>query len=119
LRSISDGKVFSTPPQTVQRYLKNKVKATYAIWRTNHRCREIPFGKNLRIQTECPAKIRWTINDWKSFEDYDTRNSGLDVFFVDLLVNSLPVGGKVIFTLYWTQEQKWEEKNYEISIVQQ
>ncbi len=44
-RSIQDGRVFDTPPQTVQRYLKQKVVSDHVIWRFDHQRSEIIAGR--------------------------------------------------------------------------
>mgnify|MGYP002261267996 CR=1 FL=1 len=50
LRSLGDGRVFDTPPQTVQRYVKDKVESNRATWRFNYKCQSIQAGKRSCIQ---------------------------------------------------------------------
>ncbi len=44
LRSLRDGQVFDMPPQTVQRYQKDKVTSPRRLWRFNQKLRSLPAG---------------------------------------------------------------------------
>jgi len=50
IRSINAKKVFDMPPQTSNRYQKRKVESKYSIWKPNHKIKEVPKGKTLRIE---------------------------------------------------------------------
>lgn len=119
LRSVIDNKVFNMPPQTHQRYIEQNVKAKYAFWRMNHRLIEMPKGKVLRIQLNLPARVRWTIDDWKTYQDDETADSclsmnpELNIFYLDLPTQDLLPGQKAIFTFYWYLSQRWEGKDFE------
>jgi len=49
-RSLRDGRMFDTPPQTVQRYQVKKTGSPNTIWRFNHKCRTVMRGKMLRLE---------------------------------------------------------------------
>lgn len=116
LRSIAEDKIFNMPPHTVQRYLEDDVKAKCAIWRFNHQCLQIPQGIILRIQTNYPAQIRWTIDNWQTDHDSETKSLALGISYTDLPVENAPSGSKVIFTIFWPEQQKWEGRNFEVQI---
>ncbi len=63
-RSIRDGKIFDQPPQTVQRYLKDKHVRQIFGWRFNNKTRSIPRNKTLRIVLLSPARVHWSIDNW-------------------------------------------------------
>ncbi len=44
LRSLRDGQVFDLPPQTVQRYLVDKIFVRFVVWRFSQKARELPVG---------------------------------------------------------------------------
>ncbi len=115
-RSINDKKVFDMPPQTHKRYIENNIQSKYFCWRFNNKCKTISRGKILRIECMANAKVRWTVNNWKSFKENETKDSNLGIFYLDLPANKLKKGDKIIFTFYWTEASKWEEKNYSIEI---
>jgi glucoamylase len=116
LRSLHDGSVFDMPPQTVQRYLKDKVSSPYLIWRFNHKLRAIPAGKKLRVETLAPVRVRWTADNWSSWQDIDSRDSGLTVQVVDLDSAAIPSGGRIIFTFQWPETGRWEGADFMVDI---
>jgi glucoamylase len=115
-RSLHDGKVFDLPPQTVQRYLVEKTKSTHFGWRFNNKCRTMPLGKNLRLVLPAAAQVRWSLDNWRTPQDMNTGDTGLGTFIADLPVNQLPAGSEIVFTFYWTQEQRWEGTNFSVVV---
>lgn len=117
LRSLQDGSVFTTLPQCRQRYLVDKVKADYAIWRFNHQLPFTPYGKRFRIQTEAAGTIHWSKDNWATSQDIVMSEVLPGVFFGDLATEQLPVGTDVQFTFYWSDSQHWEGTNYQTKII--
>lgn len=116
MRSLRDGAVFDLPPQTVQRYQQQRVTSDRSIWRFNHKCRGIAAGKVLRIETRFPARIRWSDDGWRSYNDSDTRDTKLGIHFADLPTAGLRVGDVVAFTFFWLEGERWEGRNYEVTV---
>jgi glucoamylase len=116
-RSVRDGKIFDQPPQTVQRYQVEKPTRQVSGWRINNKPRSISQHKMLRIKLLNPALVRWSIDGWTSAHDTNTRDSGLGLHLLDLPTASLPSGSQVVFTLLWTQENRWEGKDYTVTVV--
>jgi glucoamylase len=115
-RSIRDGKIFDQPPQTVQRYLVEKPVRKIFGWRFNNKARTIPRNKTLRIVMLSPALVHWSIDDWKTAHDTDTRDTGLGIYILDLPTASLPAGGQAVFTFFWAKENRWEGKDYRVTV---
>jgi glucoamylase len=115
-RSFRDGRVFDQPPQTVQRYLKEKHVRQIFGWRFNNKTHSVPKNKTLRIALLTPATVHWSIDDWKTSHDTETRDTGLGVHVLDLPTASMPAGGQVVFTFYWPQEKRWEGKDYSVVV---
>jgi len=115
-RSIRDGRVFDQPPQTVQRYLKEKPVRQFFGWRFNNKTRSIPRNKTLRIVLLMPGRVHWSIDDWKTSHDTETRDTGLGVHVLDLPTASLPVGGEAVFTFFWPNENRWEGTDFLVKI---
>lgn len=112
LRSLRDGKVFDLPPQTVERYLVNKKQSPHSSWRFNHKCRRLPAGRILRIETLAPAKVRWSCDGWQTAHDTPTRDTGLGIHVADLPTRELPTAAAVDFTFYWPEADRWEGANF-------
>ena len=116
-RSIRDGRIFDQPPQTVQRYLKQKHIRQIFGWRFNNKTRSIPRNKTLRIVLLSSARVHWSIDDWKTAHDTDTRDTGLGIHVLDLPTTSLPPGGEAVFTFFWPNENRWEGTDFRVRVV--
>lgn len=115
-RSLRDGLVFDLPPQTVQRYLKKKNVCPRIVWRFNHKIRTIPSGKMLRVETSAPAIIHWSNDDWETVRDAKTADSALGIHYTDLPTTALQDGKQVLFTFYWPQADRWENKDFSVNV---
>jgi glucoamylase len=116
VRSLRDGRVFDTPPQTVQRYQVEKVPAKLAFWRFNHKCRRMPVGKVLRVEVLAAATVRWSLDDEQTVHENQTTDTRLGTHFVDLPTQRLPAGRRVRFTFFWPGAKSWEGEEFEITI---
>ena len=115
-RSIRDCKIFDQPPQTVQRYQKEKhVRQTFG-WRFNNKTRSVPRNKTLRIVLLSPARVHWSIDNWQTSHDTDTRDTGLGTHILDMPTASLPVGGQVVFTFFWANQNRWEGTDFRVTV---
>jgi glucoamylase len=115
-RSLRDGKVFDQPPQTSQRYLVDKPVRQVFGWRFNNKARTVPRNKVLRIVLLSPGFVHWSIDGWKSFQDTNTRDTGLGIHTLDLPTATLPVGGQAAFTFFWPKENRWEGTDYVVTV---
>jgi glucoamylase len=117
-RSLHDGRVFDTPPQTVQRYQVKKTGSPNAVWRFNHKCRTVMKGKTLRLEVLAPATVHWSNDGWRTVHDTPTNDTNLGVHCADLMTKHIPVNGTVEFTFYWTAAGKWEGRNFFVTVSQ-
>jgi len=115
-RSIRDGKVFDQPPQTVQRYLVERRTRQIFGWRFNNKTRSIPRNKTLRIVLLSPARVHWSLDNWETAHDTETRDTGLGIYILDLPTTSLPAGGQATFTFFWPDQNRWEGTDYAVTV---
>ena len=115
-RSLHDGHLFDMPPQTVQRYIKDKTVSPRMIWRFNHKLHSMPGGKILRIETTSPAIIHWSADNWTTTADIKTHDVGLGMHLADLPTQDLPEEKRVAFTFYWPQADHWEGTDFNVHI---
>jgi glucoamylase len=101
-RSLRDGRVFDLPPQTVQRYLVDKVTSAWDVWGFNHKRRWMTAGRGLRVKVLAPAVTHWSVDGGKTFADMSTVDTGLGVYISDLPTQNLKKGDTVQFTFTWT-----------------
>jgi len=48
--------------------------------------------------------------------DIKTRDTGVGTHVVDLPADGLAAGSEIVFTFYWTQEQRWEGTNFSVVV---
>ena len=114
LRSLKDGRIFDCPPQTVERYLHQHTSSQIKAWRFNHKIRRLPAGKTLRIETLAPATVHWSNNNWQTYNDTPTTDTGLGVHFVDIDPSHIGDEGTLMFTFYWHHVDRWEGSNFQV-----
>ena len=111
------GRIFDLPPQTVQRYLVDKTTAPFAVWRPNNKVRDIPSGKDLRVEDLQPFTLAWTTDDWKTRASTQAADTGLGVYFVDVGAAGLAAGSSLDFRFYMQDSNQSEEISYEVNII--
>jgi glucoamylase len=60
--------------------------------------------------------VHWSFDNWQSTHDTRTRDTGLGTHVADLPSDKLAPGRRVVFTLYWLGEQRWEGLDYHVVI---
>jgi glucoamylase len=115
-RSLRDGRVFDTPRETEQRYVKEGRRSPHALWRFNHKCQTLPAGKILRVELLAPAVVRWSAERWAHAEELPTRPTGLGVHVADLPTAGLEAPARVDFTFRWLASGRWQGKDYSVQI---
>jgi glucoamylase len=115
-RSLRDGALFDRPPQTVQRYVVNKITSLHIVWRFNNKVRAMPPGRTLRVETRSPAVVHWSVDGWATAHDVSTRDTTLGVHVADLPTRSLRIGDHVDLTFYWPEAQRWEGADFVVYV---
>jgi glucoamylase len=113
-RSLRDGRVFDQPVRPALRYRHERPQSACAVWRFNLKCRTVPVGKVLRVETLAPAVVHWSAGGWHSVHDTATRDVGLGVHIADLPTAALPGGVGVQFTFYWPDANRWEGRDFNV-----
>ena len=113
--SLRHKKVFDMPLQTQERYIQNKIKVDWEVWRFEYPCNSIAKNKRLRIEALSSAIVFWTINDWKTKNEIATRDSGLGVHVADLSIKT-DNEADILFTFFWQDVQRWENKDFSVHI---
>ncbi len=116
-RSLHDGRVYDSPPQTKQRYVIDRTESPYAFWRFNHKVRTIPEGRRLRVETLVPALVHWSTDEWRSVHDTKGCDLGLGEYLVDLPTETLRADDRIDFTFYWSDVDRWEGTDFSVLVV--
>ena len=115
LRSLRDNAVFDTPPQTLDRYVKNTPPPAPIVWRSTSRVDRVAPGRVLRLEFLSQARIRWSIDGWKTISDSDAIATGLGLYVFDL-PERLAEGTVVRFTMFWPGQNRWEGTDFQVEI---
>ena len=118
VRSRHDGVCFDRVEPAFQRYVVNPVQSRYEIWSLRYPLRRVGRGKILRIILSAEATIVWSTDDWARTNQSDTiHESGLNLWFADFATAELPVGSVISFTCFWKRDQRWEGRNWQVSVL--
>ena len=117
LRSAADGRVFDCIPIVEQRYAKGKhPECQVEVFKVQRRqISRMPAGKTLRIINGHRFRVRWTTDGWATHQDLESTELGYLGSYADVPVAEA-AAERVIFTLYWPDEDRWEGKNFEVAL---
>jgi glucoamylase len=120
LRSARDGQVFDRVDPVYERYCTNKglrPRRNLEIFTFQRPIQRIRTGETLRIIDPNRFEIKWSFNDWKSFEIKASASACSAGFWVDIPIpNPDGTSGKISWTLSWTDSGKWLGYNVDVQI---
>jgi glucoamylase len=93
LRSLHEGAIWDLPKQTVERYLQQKKTADFQIWTTKQRRAWLTLGKNLRVDLDGPARVKWTREETTATAS--TVDTGFSLYSVMLPLAGIAPGAKI------------------------
>jgi glucoamylase len=115
LRSTADGVPFDRIPEVAERYVTDGAARPREIWKFNRQPGRIRAGIPLRIQTNEPFRLRWSVDEWATYSDVEGRETSLGVHFVDLDMGP-EQKAPIRFTFYWTEASRWEGRDYAVTV---
>jgi glucoamylase len=117
LRSTADGKVYDVIPEVAARYLgKRNDRMKLEVWKPTRHLRFIGAGEVLRVQGDAPFRLRWSNDHWKTMNDSESMQNALQIDYVDLKDAAARAGSCLCFTFLWTQDNRWEGQNYQVTV---
>ena len=117
-RSLHDRAVFDRPDKTYQRYVVQKKKPAMNFWRFNRKLRTISARKKkLRIEATSAFCLHWSVDDWQTVTDTDSKDTTIGMHMVDLDMSGCKAGDHVRFTFYWPEKAHWEGKDFAVAVV--
>ncbi len=90
LRSCEDGAVFDLVEPVAKRYLHGK-------------------------RSLARFQLLWTQDDWQTRHTVESKYVGSSVSYADIPIEKQGPG-KLSYTLYWPEEDRWEGRNYDVPI---
>jgi glucoamylase len=114
---VTDGRVFDRVSAVAERYCRGKRPPPVEIFRIERQLQNIAAGRTLRVLADDQFSLVWTTDDWQTVNRKDSRNVGPAGYFVDAETEP-GKAGRIIFTLQWHQDNRWEGRNFEVRLDQ-
>jgi glucoamylase len=116
-RSLALGYPIDRPEAAWRRYHGTAPTSARAAWRFAAQRPSMPAGRTLRLEVLALARVRYSLDGWRTWTDLDTRDTGLGVWLADIADSERLVrGGVVDFTFWWPEVDRWEGPNYRVTV---
>jgi glucoamylase len=115
LRSTDDGQVYDRIAEVADRYLRPRQRTPLEVWKSNRQVQTIAAGATLRIQAARPFMLHWGRGDWMNVTDTQSQHTSIGISFVDI-ATAPGDGAPVRFTFYWTDQDRWEGRDYTVEV---
>ncbi len=116
LRSAADNRVFDSIEPVEARYARvGRRESPLEIFKMRRPVRRITAGKTLRIAVHSPFRVVWTADDWKTQQTMESKQLSHAGSYADI-PTAKEQTGQLSFTLFWTGENRWEGRNFEVLI---
>jgi glucoamylase len=118
LKSVTDNKVFDRISVVHERYDLNrdpKPRRHISIFKLNRPISVTLPGAILRIMDADLFTVLYTTNNWATQTSLDAHPVGHLGAYADIPIASDQTSS-IIFTLHWSEENRWLGHNYEVTI---
>src|SRR5262249_46501073 len=113
----ADGRVFDLLQPVAERYLSGIKRRPVEIWKFNRQVRSIQSGCRLRVLGRAPFRMHWTADEWQHSTETDSTPTGVGQHYADIAVD-LQQKAPVRFTFYWPEAQRWEGRDFAVTIAE-
>lgn len=87
------------------------------VWTFDHQLLEASAAAGLKISVAAPALLHWTCDEWKTVRQDPAQDLGSGTFGWEFGPGSLAPGGTLRFTFYWPEADRWEGRDFAITLV--
>jgi hypothetical protein len=98
-----------------ERYGAGKRSCPIEVYRLERPVEAIPAGSKLRLVANGHFYLVWTVDDWKTVHNKESRHVGCAGHFADMETEA-GQAGRVIFTMKWRHDNRWEGRNFEVRL---
>jgi glucoamylase len=96
---------------------KSKVVTPQATcWQLDRQIGVCDSRHRLQIQTTTPGVVRWTNDDWATYQDSPLTPGPGNLYVLEFPSAIFPSGSRLEFTFFWTEANRWEGRNFVIAI---
>jgi glucoamylase len=114
IRSCYDRQVFDEIPEVVARYRNKKADSSVDFWLPKHPTGLSRKRRTLRICAPESFRIRWSVDNWRTLQDGNSRPTGVGGDFFDVILPDHD--SQLEFTFFWTARNQWEGRNHLVQI---
>jgi glucoamylase len=107
--------VFDRISVVAERYGRRRRPSPIEVFRLDRQIQAMAAGATLRIVANDPFSLVWTVDDWKTVRTKESRLAGCAGHFADMETEP-GQAGRVIFTMKWRQDNRWEGRNFEVRL---
>jgi glucoamylase len=115
--SQAKGHAIDRPERTWERYRGAAPMRPFCSWSMRHPRTHLPQGLSLRVLLPAPALVHWGHDDWREPADIIAIDSGMGVWYADLPTACFKTGQKVMLTMRWQQDERWEGRDFALEVV--
>ncbi len=115
LRSSYDGRVFDRIEAVADRYSKPCDTCKLEVFKLRRPIKKLRAGYRLRVIAQKHFRVLSTTDDWKTATTVESVSVGHAGSFADLMTDTKQTG-KLSFTLFWPEENRWEGRNFDVQI---
>ena len=110
------GRPFDRPEATWERYAGRRPAPKFAIWSARAPITHMRKGQTLYLLLPRPARVHHGQDDWQQVGDVEAVDTGLGLYAAKLPTTRLAAGARIDFTMFWTDESRWEGQNHRIEV---
>jgi glucoamylase len=121
VRSASDNRVFDRLDVVANRYQPAADAAPRAVsalevWNFDRQLPTMTAGKTVRIPLDGAFRLRWSLDNWNTWQDTTATATAIGVYYVDLATQAAQAGTALTFTFFWTASETWQGANFSIGL---
>jgi len=105
------------PGRLWQRYHGRRPTLSRQGWWIGQPRSTLQQGKSLRIYLPAAATIHWGVDEWYQVADISTGDTTLGLHMADLATSNLYSGQRIVFTFYWLDTCRWDERIFQIRVL--
>ena len=83
------------------------------IWTRAHAFSDFVAGRRVRIQLDEEAVVRWSADDWESWKECRTVDTGLGLHVAELPTQIMRSGASMSWTVHYVD--RWEGRNFSLT----
>ena len=104
------------PAAVWRRYRGRPPEAKTAVWWPHAAVGRIARGSSLLIALPQSARVRWSVDGWRSVREDDTEPTGLGLHALELDSAPIAEAQQIDFTFRWRDTDQWAGADYRVAV---